>query len=191
MSNIIDVLIIIDAARILQDHAAQSSKPQSSSSNQSGTGSSGNATPLLNGGRSYVFLVAPWSNAAQTGSSDSQEGGYELQTTVKVGDVVRYRMLNLPLRRDYQGFIEQIDVAIGQQCLTAPSLQQRASNSTTLDTSVSTLDQVMPIPITDSCWESTMTQTGMAAMNLKFSIYDAKAALQGRFSFSPWHTVMA
>jgi hypothetical protein len=198
MSEIIDVFILQDAARIIQDHLTQSSQSsQPASQNQSanahpaGASPTGTCTPLKNGGRSYVFLVAPWDHVAQAGLSDQQEGGYELQITVKVGDVVRYRMQNLSLLRGYQGFIQQVDVVSGAQCLTPPALQRRVSASTALDPSVATLDQVMPISMTDVCWESTMTEIGMAALNMKFGIYDDKAAFQGSFSFNPWLTVQA
>ena len=195
MSNIIDVLVVHDAARILQDHAAQSypanSANKSGQINQSNSSAGDNWVPLKNGGRSYVFLVGPWNNVAQAGNVRAQEGGSELRVNVNVGDVIRYRMRHLPLRRDYEAFIEQVDICAGDECLTHPVLQQRASNSTTLDTSVATLNQVMPIPITDCCWESTMTQSGNVALSMKFRIYDDRASLRGSFSFNPWLFVQA
>ncbi|ARP85022.1 AidA/PixA family protein [Bordetella genomosp. 9] len=192
MSSIIDVFILHDAARIIQDHLKPSSQPASpGGAKGAGSNSSDTWIPLNNGGRSYVFLVAPWNNVAQAGIVDQQEGGDELQITLKVGDVIRYRLQNLPLWRGHQGFIEQVDVVSGQQCLTTPVLQRRPSTSTALDPAVQTLDQVMPIQLTDVCCEATMIQTGMAALSMKFRIYDDKAALQGNFSFSPWLTITA
>ena len=192
MSDIIDVLILNDAQKILVDHstqATQATQPKQSQPSTSSSNSSSRCIPLKNGGRSYVYLLAPWKNVAQTGSASVQEAGFELQITVKVGDVMRYRIRNLALRRDFEAFIEQLTIASGMQCLTVPVPQRRPSGSTTLDASVATLDQVKPIPIVDSCWETTMTQSGMAALNLQFGIYDDKATHRGSFSFNPWITV--
>jgi hypothetical protein len=193
MPAVIDVLVINDCSKTLTDHSATSTTSaqlaQAKPSSQSA--SAGNPMPLKNGGRSYVYLLGPWKSVAQAGNAFLQEAGSELQVTLTVGDLVRYRIRNLALHRDYQAFIEQLTVASNAQCVTTPLVQRRASYSTALDPSVATLDQVMPVPIVDSCWEITATQPGVVALNVQFGIYDDKATHQGSYTFSPWLMVQA
>jgi hypothetical protein len=195
MPAVIDILVINDCAKTLTDHKAASAQSGQSGaarqSSQSMSAGGTNGIPLKHGGRSYVYLLAPWKSVAQAGNASLQEAGSELQVTITVGDLVRYRMRNLTLHRDYQAFIEQLTVASNAQCLTTPVLQRRASCSTALDPSVATLDQVMPIDIVDSCWEITATQSGVVALNMQFGIYDDNATHQGSFVFSPWLMVQA
>lgn len=198
MPAVIDILVINDCDKTLTDHlgaSAQSTStaqtPQSKPPAQRASATSTGSIPLQNGGRSYVYLLAPWVDVAQTGSGAVQEAGFQLQVTIKVGDLVRYRMRNLALHRDYQPFIEQLTVATNAQCLSAPVVQRRTSNSTALDPNVATLDQVKQISIVDSCWEATALQSGVVALNMQFGIYDDKATHRGSFTFSPWLMVQA
>ncbi len=198
MPAVIDILIINDCNKTLTDHLASPAQStpttqttQSKQSAQRASATSTGSIPLKNGGRSYVYLLAPWTDVAQTGSTAGQEAGSELQVTIKVGDLIRYRVRNLALHRDYQPFIEQLTIATNAQCLSTPVVQRRTSNSTALDPDVATLDQVKQISIVDSCWEATALQSGVVALNMQFGIYDDKATHRGSFTFSPWLMVQA
>ncbi|RDU98672.1 AidA/PixA family protein [Trinickia dinghuensis] len=187
MPNVIDCAAVFDPVKILQDHTSPSAQlPHSVSS---GTSSTDSWIPLKYSGRSYVFFLAPSANVATTSSQDALEASNDLRIIAKVADTLRFRVASLALRCDHQCFVEQIDIASGAQCITEPTLQQRASVSTMVDASVSTLDQVKPTDIIDSCWEFTATQAGLAAANMKFRIYDDKAVLRGNFVCTIWYMV--
>lgn len=206
MPNIVDCTVVFDPAKILQDHIAQPTQPaqpaqsaasnprsgQSSRANTSGANNSGTDDtwiPLKYSGRSYLFLLAPAANLATTANQDAVEASNDLRVIVKVGDILRLRTTSIALQRDNQCFIKQIDVAGGELCITPPTAEHRTSTSTVIDPTVAALNQVEPVPLLDNCWEFTAVQTGLAAANMKFQVYDPKATLLGNFTCTLWYMV--
>lgn len=197
MPNVVDCAAVFDPVKILQDHMAQSTQspqvtspsPDTGHSVSSNSDSNVDWIPLKYSGRSYLFLLAPSTNIAQTTSQDAIEASNDLRIIMKVGDTLRFRTTSIALQRDNQCFVKQMDVASGELCITPPTLQQRVSASTAIDPAVTDLTQVKPTPLLDNCWEFTAIQTGLASVNMKFQIYDSKATLRGSFACALWYMV--
>ena len=202
MPTVVDCTVVFDPVKILQDHSTQPAQPTQSTPASTGSGNAGSGNAgtdkgtandtwiaLKYSGRSYLFLLAPADNIAKTTNQDAIEASNDLRVIVKVGDILRLRTTSLALQRDNQCFIEQIDISSGDLCITPPTQERRTSTSTAIDPTVATLDQVKPVPLIDNCWEFTAIQTGLASANMKFRIYDDKAALRGSFVCSLWYMV--
>lgn len=179
MRNIIDVMIVVDAGQILQDH---------------GPNGSGTYAPLNRSGEGYVFMLGPWSSvtdqtdatevgASQQGDPQEGEGGYELKLYATVGDIIRFRIQSLALQGGYSCFLHQFDVTKNPEYVVDPSPRRYRIFSTALDQS-----SFQPVvgAAEDHCWESTMLQAGTVTYNAYFAIYDNNAQRVGGFFFDPW-----
>jgi hypothetical protein len=149
---IIDVLIVVDAPRVLQDHGTNKGA------------STGNYVPLKNDGKGYVYMVTTWMDAQGEGTS-------ELDVFAKKGDLIRWRMTSMSGGSQYQCFITHFLINNGAQNISAPQAKYARVNVPVLDPKSPKLNNVIPSQADDFYWESTvLNSTAPVTYHIEFCI---------------------
>jgi hypothetical protein len=147
---IIDVLIVVDAARVLQDHGHN-------------TGArTGNYVLLKNTGTGYIFMLTEYADVK------SAEGISELNMRAKKGDIIRWRMTSMTMGNTYQCFITHFVVNQGPKNITPPEAKHEKISIPVTDPDHP--DRVILSNSGDFYWESTVLTNGPVTYHTKFCI---------------------
>jgi nematocidal protein AidA len=151
---IIDVVIVVDAPRILRDYGTN---------NAAQTGM--NYVPLgqQGEGRYYLYMIATWFDVQNQAES-------ELDVFANAGDKIRWRMTSLSLDRTYQCFIKEFVINRGANYITQPAPKHESVTVPQIDTSVAALNTTKPKQIDDVYWETTVLQPGPVTYHTNFIV---------------------
>ncbi|WP_175772136.1 AidA/PixA family protein [Paraburkholderia phenazinium] len=169
--EIVDVLTILDAEKILK-----SQSPLSSDSNK--------PTTLLNNGTGTVYMVTTKGNAI------SGQAGSELNISVDAGDNIRFRTLSLTDAADYKCFIHHTNVSKNKELLVPDNFTFNCLN----------VDEPYPAPgwpangvssekRADYFWQTTAESDGQATYQFVVAIYDRHSTLKGYVTWDPYITI--
>ncbi|WP_157664774.1 AidA/PixA family protein [Bordetella genomosp. 9] len=179
MPNIINILAVVDAERVLQDHVPNPSA----------------VVPLKSSGQGYGFLMTEWANTdqyqdanifAKVAEQDQEEGGYALNVKAAAGDIVRWRMISLTSPFQYQCYLCGLDPVGGWLHITQPQPKSAAPVSAVVAPAPAPATGLAKVQTTDYWWESTVTDNLRQAYNVLFTITDSAGVQRGQFSWDPY-----
>ncbi|MBN3144974.1 AidA/PixA family protein [Pectobacterium brasiliense] len=146
--EIVDVLIAVDAPRIIRDFhtndAANTGQYQS-----------------LGEAHGYIYMIATWYHA-------QDEADSELDVFAKQGDKIRWRMATLSIGANYQAVIMDFVINKGAGNITPPTPKKEIITIPQLDP---TSKKIILTTTEDVFWESTVLSTGKVTYHTKFQLY--------------------
>jgi hypothetical protein len=150
---IIDVLIVVDAPRIISDYGrndgASTGKYVMIGPNDEGQG--------------YVYMVTTWKDAQGEGTSN-------LHVFAQKGDIIRWRMTSMSMSSRFQCFLTHFVINNGGSFITAPQAKHQKVNSSHIDPNSPGLNVVVPSQIDDFFWESTVLAQQHVTYHTQFCI---------------------
>jgi hypothetical protein len=171
---IIDVLMVVDADRVMHDHG-------------SNTGAStGDYVPLKDGkgngikGSGYVFMLTEMKDAKNA------EASVILNIAAKKDDIIRWRMTSMSMGNPYQCFIKEIVVDKDIQNITEPTAKHEKIRIPVLDPNSPGLNQVILSNAGDSYWESTVLIAKPVRYHARFRICEGGSSGGGTASDCGW-----
>ena len=181
MPKIINILTIIDAERVLQDHPHSLSQP----------------VELKNNGKGYTYMLTEWADTDQyqglyyfykVDEQDQEQGGYTLNVVADPGDILRWRLIALTSPLNYQCYLYNLYGLGGWLDITPPQPKSIPVTCAIIDPSARTSNSIIPVKKNDFWWESTVTKPHghRQAYNLIFSIADSDGIQIGQFSSDPY-----
>jgi hypothetical protein len=181
MPKVINILAVVDAERVLRDHAPTTSAP----------------TPLKNDGQGYVFMLTEWADTdqyqgtnifAKVAEQDQEEGGYSLNVKAEAGDTVRWRLISLTSPFQYQCYLYGLSPVGGWLHITEPQPKTSAVTCAAINPAAPTSDTLITVQGHDFWWESQVTDNRRQAYNLLFAITDNASLQRGQFTCDPYIT---
>lgn len=150
--EIIDILIVVDAIRILNDHG------------KNNAAHTGEYVNLKNDGHNYIYMLGTWYHIQDQADS-------ELDIFAKPGDKIRWRMTTLSMGEKYQGIIKEFVITGGKNNITLPRPAHKTIITPRIDTNELSLDKAVFSMADDIFWESTVLQPGPVTYHTKFVLY--------------------
>lgn len=150
--EIIDILIVVDAIRILNDHG------------KNNAAHTGEYVNLKNDGHNYIYMLGTWYHIQDQADS-------ELDIFAKPGDKIRWRMTTLSMGEKYQGIIKEFVITGGKNNITPPRPAHKTIITPRIDTNELSLDKAVFSMADDIFWESTVLQPGPVTYHTKFVLY--------------------
>lgn len=142
---IIDVLTIVDASRVIQDHGKNDAID------------TGNYVLLKNNGDGYVDTITP-----------QGAGGASVSIQADRNDVIRWRMTSRAISNPYLCFITHVLITQNRQYITPPVMKQVKIHSPRIEDG--TMSSLVPAVITDILWESAVMMKGQITYSVQFCI---------------------
>ena len=178
--EIIKILVVVDAERILRDHTPNGSQP----------------VPLKNAGKGYAYLLTEWSDTDQyqgtttfksnwVNEQDQEEGGYSLNVRAKAGDIVQWRAASLTSPFQYRCYLKGLEYGSWVN-ITAPQSKTKPLTYTIANPGAAISGGVTAVQTNDYWWESTVQSSNRQAYNLLYTIIDNNGSNRGIFSHDPY-----
>lgn len=150
--EIIDILIVVDAIRILNDHG------------KNNAAHTGEYINLKNDGHNYIYMLGTWYHIQDQADS-------ELDIFAKPGDKIRWRMTTLSMGEKYQGIIKDFVITGGKNNITLPRPAHKKITIPRVDTNELSLNKAVFSMADDIFWESTVLNPGPVTYHTKFVLY--------------------
>lgn len=161
---ILDVLIVVDAPRIIKDHGKNDFAKSDTDTSR--------YVQLKNDGKYYVYMIGTWYAVQNQGES-------ELDVFARPGDQIRWRMTSISMGGAYQCVIKEFVFNNGAGNLTPPALMSKKILTPELDPNARPLGKIMHTEVDDVFWESTVLNTGPVTYHTKFAIFAGGGGLSG------------
>lgn len=179
MPKTINILTVIDAERVLRDHAPNGSQ----------------VVPLKNYGQGYAFSLTEWSDTDKyqggdifykVPKHDQEEGGYALNVMADVGDTIRWRLIAMASPFQYQCYLYQLTNPDAWYNITPPQPKSSLVTRAAINPGSGTPYSLAAVQTQDFWWESQVTKARRQAYNLLFTIVDSAGVKRGQFSQDPY-----